>query len=160
MGGWETQYTNNVRERLSYHLRHSRQWERITLSLLICSLRLSFPCRKLPSLLPLTLSSFSFNIHLSLPAIDTFHPPFLFPLYLIFFSSLLPLSSDFLYLFLSWASLCPSLTLQLHLHSISLLFVSFLYPSPPPLSPCLYEPADRLCGCCVVQGQLSMAKLQ
>lgn len=37
-------YTDNVRERLSYHLRHNRQWESITLSLLVCCLRTCFPC--------------------------------------------------------------------------------------------------------------------
>lgn len=62
--------TVKVRERLSYHLRHIRQREPITLSLLICFLRLSLHSYNSPHF-SLWLISFSSNSHLSTSAVST-----------------------------------------------------------------------------------------
>lgn len=121
-------YTDNVRERLSYHLRHNRQWESITLSLLVCCLRTCFPCWDSPH------SSFwlrrlgSPHFHLtstfsSLPPILS--PPLSFPFHPLLFSSLLlcPLISRTFFSFLGFSAsqlhfLSP---LKLHLHCSPLL---------------------------------------
>lgn len=144
-------YTNNVRERLSYHLKHNRQWESITLSLLVCCLRTCFPCWDSPH------SSFwlrrlgSPHFHLtstfsSLPPILS--PPLSFPFHPLLFSSLLlcPLISRTFFSFLGFSAsqlhfLSP---LKLHLHCSPLLPLCLLSFTVVP--PCLNEPAGRLCG--------------
>lgn len=153
--------TVKVRERLSYHLRHIRQREPITLSLLICFLRLSLHSYNSPHF-SLWLISFSSNSHLSTSAVST---SLLLSCLLLPFISLSPPPSLSCLLIA-----CPSLAFfESWLHSLSPLKL-YLYSAPPLLSPLIsyrslsfslsvWASWQAVWGCAVL-GQLSMAKLQ
>lgn len=160
--------TVKVRERLSYHLRHIRQREPITLSLLICFLRLSLHSYNSPHF-SLWLISLSSNSHLSTSAVSTS---------LLLSCLLLPFISpqdkkvkggggpSLSCLLIA----CPSLAFfESWLHSLSPLKLH-LYSAPPLLSPLIsyrslsfslsvWASWQAVWGCAVL-GQLSMAKLQ